>query len=240
MITRFFIFLILLFSFPSISFCYISIGVDDWPPYVKMDSSGLIDRKVSCLLDKIGIVPIYKKYPWPRIYKMIKRGELDMSYPWAKTPQRSREVLFSYPILYDKEVFIYLSSNPIKWRVLSDLSNYRVGAQIGYSHVELLERNSVIPAVQVRTESQLMGMLFSKRIDVFPINLAVLEKLISSLSDEQASQLKISEFVLSENSMHLIFSNNNKGREIMNMINQIITSGVCGKIALTAPSKGFW
>jgi polar amino acid transport system substrate-binding protein len=222
--------LILLSSLPFISFSDILVGVDDWNPYVKKDRTGVIDRKVSCILDKAGIVPKYKTYPWPRIYKMIESGELDMSYPWAKTPQRSSEVIFSYPIIYDKEVFVYLNSNPVSWSRLSELSIYRVGAQIGYSHVELLKRNNVIPTVQVRTENQLMGMLFSKRIDTFPINKSVLEKLIPSLTLEQVSQLEISKYTLAENSMHLIFHKNEKGRKIIEKVNNIISSGVCGKI----------
>lgn len=213
--------------FSVVSSAHILIGLDDWEPYVNADRTGIADKKALCLMHIAGITPSYKKYPWPRIYKMITEGEIDISYPWSITPERSKDIIFSDAIFHDKEVLVHLRGTPIEWSNISDLSKFRVGAQIGYSHLQLLERNGVTPAVKVKTEKQLLGMLYSKRIDVFPINNSVLEHLVTSVSLDKRLLLEVSAKEFKVNTMHMISKNSKQGELLIKKINLAISSGLC-------------
>ncbi|MDM5064009.1 transporter substrate-binding domain-containing protein [Aeromonas salmonicida] len=221
---------ILFCTLPFLSLASINVGVDIWEPYVKADRTGIADKKVSCLMREAGLTPIYKNYPWPRIYKMIRGGEIDISYPWSYTPERDGDVIFSNAIIYDKEVLLHLRDTPIEWTDISDLSKYRIGSQIGYSHVEILAMNNITPAVKVKTEQQLLGMLFSRRIDTFPINASVLDILIQSLSAEKITQLEVSAVPFQRNSMHIISTNDDKGKVLIEKINNVLSRRVCGEV----------
>ncbi len=175
-----------------------------------------------------GILPTYKEYPWPRIYKMVRDGEIEISYPWSRTVERSNEVIFSDAILYDKEVLLHLQDTPIDWGTISDLASYRIGSQIGYSHVQLLEENGVTPVVKVKTEEQLLGMLFARRIDAFPINASVLDSLLASLSVDKRKILEVSAVPFKRNSMHIITTRNESGEVLIRKINEALTFTSCG------------
>lgn len=218
------------FSFSSFASVNVNVGIDVWEPYVNADRTGVADKKFLCVMREAGILPTYKKYPWPRIYKMVRDGEIEISYPWSRTVERSNEVIFSDAILYDKEVLLHLQDTPIEWGTISDLARYRIGSQIGYSHTQLLEENDVTPVVKVKTEEQLLGMLFARRIDTFPINASVLDILIQSLSAEKRTQLEVSAVPFQRNSMHIISKDNDKGKVLIAKINDVLSRHVCGEV----------
>ncbi|MFQ2311817.1 substrate-binding periplasmic protein [Aeromonas dhakensis] len=205
----------------------IMIGVGEWSPYVNNEHTGLADKRVSCLLNSAGIEYEYKFYPWSRVYRLIASKQLDISYPWSRNEERNHQVLFSDAILFDREVLVYQSNKGIKINSLNDLKKYRVGALNGFSHVEYLEKNNITPAAKVKTEEQLLGMLYSGRVEVIPINISILERIIPNLTEVQIQNLEISSINFIVNTMHIIAKKDDAGHILIDKINKEISKNKC-------------
>ncbi|MFQ2386850.1 substrate-binding periplasmic protein [Aeromonas dhakensis] len=203
------------------------IGVGEWSPYVNNEHTGLADKRVSCLLNSAGIEYEYKFYPWSRVYRLIASKQLDISYPWSRNEERNHQVLFSDAILFDREVLVYQSNKGIKINSLNDLKKYRVGALNGFSHVEYLEKNNITPAAKVKTEEQLLGMLYSGRVEVIPINISILERIIPNLTEVQIQNLEISSINFIVNTMHIIAKKDDAGHILIDKINKEISKNKC-------------
>ncbi|MDF2392668.1 transporter substrate-binding domain-containing protein [Aeromonas sp. 2MA4] len=204
----------------------ITVAVEAWPPYVQKDHTGVADTIVQCALTVRGHRLVYKSYPWPRIYSMIKNGLVDISYPWNMTGDRVKEVLFSEPLFEAKEVFVYLKGNDFKWNTANDLKKYSIGALIGYSHTELLLKNK-IPIQLVKKESQLFGLLFSKRIDAFPINFSILTSMLKTMPTEEVSRIALHEKAFSNNMLRVITTNNARGRFLIDELSKGVLTPAC-------------
>lgn len=203
------------------------VGIDVWPPYTLDSGDGIADRKAKCVFNKANIDFEYKRYPWARVYNMVMNGELQLSYGWVINEKRKSEVLFSDPMLQSKENLVYLSGASISWDNIRDLGKYKVGGLIGYSHLDVFNESGIKPAATVKSEMQLLEMLFAKRIDTFPITGKVIDEFKSTLPSERAALLKISEKPFSESSMHIISTNNEVGIDMINKINQALKSSEC-------------
>lgn len=203
------------------------VGVDIWPPYMLASGDGVADKKAKCVFNKANIDVEYKRYPWARVYKMVMHGELQFSYGWVVNEKRKREVLFSAPMLQSKEYLVYLSGTSISWDNIRDLGKYKVGGLIGYSHLDSFNENGIKPATIVKSEKQLLEMLFAKRIDTFPITDKVLEEFKSTLPSEKTTLLKTSEKPFSESSMHIISTNNEMGADMIKKIDAVLNSSDC-------------
>lgn len=203
------------------------VGIDVWPPDTLEDRSGIADKKAECIFNKAGIDVTYKKYPWARIYDMVTYGELQLSYGWVITEKRMHDITFSEPMLQSREYLVYLKDNPISWGDIKDLEKYRIGGLIGYSHLDIMDENGITPSTKVKSEGQLMEMLFAKRIDAFPIREQVLNEMRRTLPTEKPNLLETGEKPFSESSLHIISPKNKTGVELIDKINAAINSSVC-------------
>ncbi len=83
------------------------------------------------------------------------------------------------------------------------------------------------PSTKVKSEGQLMEMLFAKRIDAFPIREQVLNEIRRTLPAEKSNLLETGEKPFSEPSLHIISSKNKTGMELIDKINAAINSSAC-------------
>jgi polar amino acid transport system substrate-binding protein len=218
---------IIFFLFPFLVHAdEITIAVEAWPPYVQDDHTGIADTIVQCALTSRGHRLVYKSYPWPRIYSMIKNGLADISYPWNMTEDRVKDVLFSAPLFEAKEVFAHLKGGNFTWSTMDDLKKYNIGALIGYSHTELLLKNQV-PIQLVKKESQLFGLLLSKRIDAFPINLSIFDSMLKNMPTAEREQITLHEKIFSNNELRVITTDNARGRLLVDELSKGILTPAC-------------
>lgn len=222
------VFLPILLSILSF-FCQavVTVGVGEWIPYVNKEHTGIADKRVSCLMKAAGIDPEYKFYPWSRVYKLLTSKQLDISYPWSRNEERSSHVLFSDAILFDKEVLVYKNGKGIVINSIHDLKKYKVGTLNGFAHVAYLEKNNITPTAKVKTEEQLIGMLYSGRVDVVPINLSILERIIPDLEEVQIQKLEISSINFMVSTMHIIAKKDGIGQLLIDKINKEISKNIC-------------
>lgn len=73
----------------------------EWPPFSSgnIEGYGVMSEVVSEACKRAGIKPIFKFFPWKRSYKNVKEGIHAVTFPWLKTEERKKEVIYSdYPI----------------------------------------------------------------------------------------------------------------------------------------------
>lgn len=153
-------FLIALFwSLSSARIMTFSIG--EYAPYTgeELDGYGAFTEIVSAVLEHIGIQPRYEFGSWNRAYHIVKHHKAMGSFPYTKTPEREKEMLFSDPIYRENGKFFYKPSNhketlPDNWTV-DQLKSYKIGAPLGYASIEHMEALGLNPMIQ-KTEREML------------------------------------------------------------------------------------
>ncbi len=153
----------------------VTMAIGEWSPYTsEKDLKGKIAEVIVTEAFKLeNINVIFKYYPWKRSYKNAEYGKVTGTFPWQKTKEREKEMIFTKnPIISIKTVFFHLKSLDFKWNNYEDLKKYKVGATLGYADVELLQKNDITVDV-VTKESLNFKKLLGGRIDIFPIDFVV-------------------------------------------------------------------
>lgn len=84
------------------------LAADDWPPYVDRNAEhyGFVCQLISRAFDKVGIKVHYHFTAWARALETSKKGDVDGTFLWYKTPKRTPFFYFSKePLLHISAVF---------------------------------------------------------------------------------------------------------------------------------------
>ena len=124
----------------------IRIGVDPaWPPFEFFDAtkvySGIASDYVHRLNEnlKINMAPV-PNLSWPEVMNKARAGEIDVLPCVAKTPERSKFLLFSEPYISFPMVILTRDDAPFV-NVVQDFKNGKVAVVKGYVSQELLQRD---------------------------------------------------------------------------------------------------
>ena len=192
----------------------VKLAIGDWAPYTSSsDANGKISEKiVEAAFAEEGVTVKLDYFPWARSYKLVVEGKYDGTFPWYSTDQKRKETLYSeQPVIEDKEVFFKLKSSGFKWDTLPDLKTYKVGAIIGYSHVDRFKAASVRFS-GVKNEKLNFQKLISKRIDTFPASELVGYYLLKQqFSKQEAAMITHDSKPLSNSGMYVLFSRTKSG-----------------------------
>ena len=148
----------------------IKISTGEWPPFLSenMKYHGVAARIISESFALEGISIEYSWFPWKRTYSNVKNGLSDASAVWAITDERSKELLFSDPIIKNTNVLLFNNNRPLSWTSLKDLSDQIIGATNGYFYGEEFqqaEANGLITVERTSIESHNFKKLAAGRID---------------------------------------------------------------------------
>ncbi|WP_163835015.1 substrate-binding periplasmic protein [Spartinivicinus ruber] len=114
---------------------------DPWPPYITGDlgrpaKGGVAVDFAQELLQRLGYEMRSMLYPWKHSLNMIKTNTADLIFPLIQNSEREQFMVFSQTVFvsHDRIWFVKKKLEPLKWRRLSDLYQYRLGKIKGYSH----------------------------------------------------------------------------------------------------------
>lgn len=148
----------------------ISISTGEWPPFISenLKHHGVAARIISESFASQNINVKYGWFPWKRTYNLVKTGSWDASAIWAITPERSKQVLFSDPVIVNKNVLFFSKEKYIDWKSLDDLSGLVIGATNGYfngQEFEQAEKSGLITVERTSIESNNFKKLAAHRLD---------------------------------------------------------------------------
>ncbi|MDN3608922.1 substrate-binding periplasmic protein [Vibrio ostreicida] len=180
----FLLFCTLYFS-SGVSASTVVAAIGDYPPYTSTEDSQarFAEELVIASYRAVGYQVTLKRVPWKRAFEEVKVGKVDITFPWIKTPSRENDFLFSEALLTTQEIFLYHKDSHFSWSKLDDLKRFKVGATLGYAHVELMMSQGITPNVG-KTDAFNIERLYKKRIDAFPIGEKVGEYLLSKSPNE--------------------------------------------------------
>ena len=122
------------------------LGVDPaWPPFEFFDASrayaGIASDYVKVLNKRLNInmAPV-SGLSWPEVLTKTRKGEIDVLPCVAKTPERSKYLLFTRPYLSFPMVILTREDAPYISSVM-DLKSEKVAIVKGYATQEIMERN---------------------------------------------------------------------------------------------------
>lgn len=166
-ICRFIGFLALFLFYTGVVFAepVIQVGVSDGVPEFVGQSQGKLNGALSsvyeCVFEKSGLEPHYVSIPLKRGLYYLKRGELDVLLPLARTPERDQSMVFAGELVQAE--YSYVSFKPLPTDIAG--SNLKFGLVRGFAgHVFVPE--SAPKTEDVTSWSQLVPMLDRGRIDV--------------------------------------------------------------------------
>ena len=148
------------------------VGDEQFAPYsfVTADDDtprGLDVELVAAVLDEAGIPYRLRLYPWQRVKRMLGRGEAEMAFQFAGTPERHAEYRLVGPIRTGSTVFITSTRTAIQeWQEFDDLSPYVIGQVRGYAYEDAFDHADLARDSSAQNPRQLVSMLLAGRIDI--------------------------------------------------------------------------
>ena len=203
----------------------IRIGVDpSWPPFEFFDAtkvySGIASDYVRHLNKELNInmAPV-RNLSWPEVMNKAKAGEIDVLPCVAKTPERSKFLLFSEPYISFPTVILTREDAPFVSGV-QDFENGKVAVVKGYVTQELLQRDYPDLEFYLAKDIDAALQAVSKRkVDAFVGNLASITYTTQKLG---LTNLKVA--MTTPYKYELAFAVRKDWPELVNILNKSIYS----------------
>ncbi len=199
----------------------VQVSTGDWPPFLSksMKHHGIAARIISESFALEGIRVEYSWFPWQRTYSNVINGISDASAIWAITDERSKELLFSDPIIINTHVLFFNKSKPLNWTSIKELSGLIIGATNGYFYGEEFqqaESSGLITVERTSIESSNFKKLAAGRIDVVIAERDTGYEIMKQvLTAEQIESLDISQKEVASFTNHLVISKKIENGEVL-------------------------
>jgi len=190
----------------------IHIAYGEYKPYIsqRLPHKGLFNRIVKASFALEGVTATFEVMSPTKIFKLLKMGKLEASVAWTETKDRKKFAVFSTPIYFSKTVLFYRTEDPVNWEELSISNPIAVGATKTYYYGEYFyqaKQKGLISVQEANSNKINFKKLLRKRIDAFPVALAVGKELLSrNFYKQQAQSLSYSPHTLYREPMSVMFS----------------------------------
>lgn len=118
------------------------------------------------ILKQAGIEAEAHCMPWARAIQEVAAGKGIMAPVFSKTPERTRQLLFSVRVMDDPVVLVQAAARPFRFQHPRDLAGRRVGTTRASRFTEAF--NAAMPAMHINEDGgpmQRLQMLVAGRLD---------------------------------------------------------------------------
>jgi polar amino acid transport system substrate-binding protein len=187
---------------------------------------GEFTKRVTTVLNEMGVEPDYQFYPWGRCFDSVEKSRVWAAFPYSYTVERSQKVWFSDMLSCSTTVFFYYddkgATREYRYERLEDLKSYRVGGVTGYFYEKAFQKAG-LSVDYVNKEIYAMEKLKMGRIDLMPVNKQVGWNLIKTHFPDDAHKFNILANPLSVSPLSLIVSKDYPGsKELLERFNTAI------------------
>lgn len=241
--------LVLTFSLPVIATATIKLAVGEWPPYFSatMKENGVYAHIVKEAFQREGISVHYSFYPWKRALQLTKEGEAAASPGWKVTDERSKDFLFSNPVIISKTVLFFRKNTPLDFKTIENLAGKTVGTTNGYSYGEYFDNASkqgTIKTDPAPNDELSLKKLLAGRIDMVAMNRTVGFDILSRFPPDERNWIIASNKSIDEQPSRLAISRTYPNAlQLMDTFNlglaKISQDGTLQKLLKDAESGGY-
>jgi polar amino acid transport system substrate-binding protein len=184
----------------------------EWPPYLGREEPGygIASRIVTRAFERAGYRVEYEFHPWARSLYLARRGQRDGTAVWMPSSERREDFFISRPVIVTEYVFFHRADMPFDWENTADLADYRIGLTRGYDYGDVIDRVTSLGIATTETVSSdelNFHKLLAGRIDLFPMDRVVGQRMISDLlSEKEAKALTWHPEPVREDRLHLLLS----------------------------------
>ncbi len=144
-----------------------------YPPYYYVEDGelkGVCVAVINQTAQLLGMQVVYRQYPWKRLLKYGKTGEVDAIMPLFKTTGREQFLVFpDIEIALEENNFFTRKGSGINFTgALRDLVGHPIGIVVGYSYGSAFDTADYLKKIVTENDLNLMQMFKFKR---FPIGL---------------------------------------------------------------------
>lgn len=198
----------------------IKVATGEYPPWTSasLPNGGFINHLISRAFKITGIDVEFEYLPWKRAWEATRVGQFNASSFWAEDKERDKEFYYSEQILGDSFVFFYRKDRaPFKWKELTDLQEFKLGATLGYTYTDTfwnLAHSSKLRVSVQNDDLTNLTRLVQGEIDAFPISQLTGEFLLNkNFSQTDKEKLDINLTQLNSNMDYILFTRNIPGND---------------------------
>lgn len=148
------------------------VGDEQFAPYsfVAMEDDtprGVDVELVQAVMQAGGIGYQLRLYPWERVKRMLDRGETEMAFQFAGTPERMAQYVLVGPLRTGSTVFMTTDKIALQdWVSLDDFTPFVIGQVRGYAYQSDFDKADLSRDTSAQNPRQLVSMLLAGRIDI--------------------------------------------------------------------------
>jgi polar amino acid transport system substrate-binding protein len=148
------------------------IGDEQFAPYsfvTQQDDTprGLDVDLVEAVMKEAGVAYSLRLYPWERVKRMLDKGETEMAFQFAGTPERKAQYQLAGPIRTGSTVFMTSLKTSIRdWKTLDEFAPFVIGQVRGYAYESNFDKADLRRDTSAQNPRQLVSMLLAGRIDI--------------------------------------------------------------------------
>ena len=181
---------------------------EDYPPYVDAQEpgGGLAVRLVQQVLRRMGATAAIETAPWRRGYEETLRGRFDATFPYVRTADRERDVLYSDPLFQVRQAVFMPVDRRFAYRGPEDLKGRRVCTPLGYASAMTLQAmldSGQLQRATTASAASCPGLLAADRADFFIQDLRIGAALVAK-ADLAGRVVAVSDPPFGSSESHLI------------------------------------
>jgi polar amino acid transport system substrate-binding protein len=186
----------------------LKVVVLPWPPYAsnELPENGLATKIVVEALRRAGYASNLRYEMWERVLKGSKVGYYDIVATVWKTPERSKDFLFSDPYLHNKVVFASTLDNKITYNSLDNLHGLYVGTIKDYAYDEAFLNDPKIFKVEAYSLVQNVRKLLDGKLDLIVADQYVIEYEMNKYLKSEIDKLYFSNKALNKRGLRIAIS----------------------------------
>lgn len=191
----------------------------------EMENHGYVNQIIKQAFARKGIVTTFEYIPWARALRLGEEGYFEAISYAQYVEDRTAHFWFSNPII-NEEFFIFTHKDTTltAFSGMQSLSDLRLGLTRGYAYNdEVMTFANAHPdtVVMVNSDLQNFRMLSLKRIDAFPINRMVGQRIINKHFPGKQNQFRMLEPSVYSTPTYLIISKRSpRGEALLKAFNE--------------------
>lgn len=204
----------------------LQISAGEWPPFLSeaLPHQGVVAHLIRDIFAEAGYQVSFSFLPWARAYHDSANGKYAATAVWMLAEDRTKDFLYSEPVLSEQFVFFHLKQRRFDWQQLTDLRGMLLGGGLGYSYGPAFDQaleNKVFKISRVGSTEQNFRRLAAGRIDVFAEEISVGYHTLNHQLPELADAISHHPKPLLVNQSFLLFPHNSAdSSQLLQLFNQ--------------------